>query len=754
MSLFGELKRRNVVRVGIAYVVVAWIIAQAAEFLFDSFEAPPWVLRVLIAVLLLGLPLVLLFSWVYELTPEGVRREKDIDPERSIAPETGRRLNAVIIGALVLAVALLLGERLLVGDEPVPSSTATETALPAVEGTDLAARQPEKSIAVLPFVAMSASKDDEFFADGLSEELLNVLAQMEGLKVAGRTSSFYYKGRNEDLREVAAALGVANILEGSVRRSGETLRVTAQLIEADTGFHLWSDTFDRPQGDIFVIQDEISQQVANALQARILGNVGEVTASAPANPEAQTKYLIAQAAIAERTLPGVRRARDLYAQAAVLDPANPRYLSGFAMAVALQYWNFRDISPDEAIYESGTAIDKAIALGEPSADTLAVAGLVEELKAMTGSDPNAKERALDFYEKAIRKDAKNILALQWLASIYLDINRNAEARDYFERVVELDQLNTLALTGLANAYASLGQYQEAREHLYKVQALFPELGMAYRYLAGIEFSSGHVDRSTIWMKKAVDVDPNSLETYMLLNGYVILGWADEALEVAEQFRQASDGLDISRLTQAWLDVDHGAIVEEATRLFAQSGESEYAVLSAWSAAFNDNCRSSVTVLERQYPSLKAEVINYLEARDVVDAVLLAHCYREAGDAAESGRLIDALLASDNLSEKALASFPSLRLTRVAALAVADRAEEAILLLGSLDYDELPVVISEIPLPASQLPIFDKLRSEAVFDQYVARERFRLAQQARDLASGQALEALVAEVSAAGYTFTP
>lgn len=684
-----------------------------------------------------------------------MRREKDIDPDRSITPETGRRLNAVIIGALLLAVALLLGERMLGrDDDAAPNVVTTEAEAPASDRAASPAKQPEKSIAVLPFVAMSESKDDKFFADGLSEELLNVLAQIEGLKVAGRTSSFYYKGRNEDLREIAAALGVANVLEGSVRRSGETLRVTAQLIEADTGFHLWSETFDRPQGDIFLIQDEISQQVASALQTRILGTVGEITSSAPPNAEAQTKYLIAQAAIAQRTLPDIRRARDLYAQAAVLDPANPRYLAGFAMAVALQYWNFRDISPDEAIYESGTAIDRALALGDPSADTLAVAGLVEELKAMTASDPNAKERALDFYENAIKKDAKNILALQWLASIYLDINRNAEARDYFERVVELDQLNILAVTGLANAYASLGQYQEAREHLYKVQSLFPDLGVAYRYLADIEFNSGHVDRTTIWLKKAVDVDPNALETHMLLKGYVILGWADEALEVAEEFRETSDGLDISRLTQAWLDVDHAAIVDEATRLFAQTGESDYAVLSAWSNAFDDNCRSSISVLERQYPSLKAEVINYLAARDVIDAVLLAHCYREASDAPQSGRLIAALLASDNLSEKALASFPSLRLTRVAALAVAERGEEAVELLGSLNYDELTVVISKIPLPASQLPVFDNLRSEAVFDQYVTRERYRLAQQAKDLASGQSLEGIVAEVRDAGYTFTP
>lgn len=752
MSFFNELKRRNVVRAGIAYAVVAWIIAQVAEFLFESFKAPPWVLQVLVVLLVLGLPLVLLFSWVYELTPEGVKREKDVDRSESITHVTGRRLNIVIALTLSLAVALLLAERYVPRPGDAVSNPAT-VAEPVAQTNNVRPGQPEKSIAVLPFVAMSASPDDELFADGLSEELLNVLAQIEGLKVAGRTSSFYYKGRNEDLRAIAAALGVANILEGSVRRSGDKLRVTAQLVEAETGFHLWSEAFDRPQGDILEIQDEISGQVARALQARILGKQEETKPDATANPDAQTKYLIAQAAVAVRSLPDTRRARDLYAQASVLDPSNPRYLAGFAMAVALQYWNFRDISSDEAIYEASTAINKALALGDPAADTLAVAGLVEELKAMTASDPNAKERALEYYERAIDKDPENILALQWLASICLDINRQEEARDYFERVVELDQLNTLAITGLANAYAGLGMYDEAREHLYKVQSLFPELGMAYRYLAGIEFDVGHVDRATIWMRKAVDADPNSLEMYMLLKGYVILGWADEALQVAERYRETSDGADISRLTQAWLDADHATTVDEATRLFAQTGGSEYAVLSAWSSAFGDDCRSSIAVLERQYPSLKGEVINYLEAGDVIDAVLLSYCYGETGSASEGQRLIGALLASDNLSAAALRSWPSLRLAKVAALAVADRKSDALNELGALDLDELPVVISEIPLPASQLPMFDSLRGDEVFDQYAARERFRLAQQAKDLASGQALEDLVAEVSDAGYTIS-
>ncbi len=754
MQFFRELKRRNVVRVGVAYVVVAWIVAQVAEFLFESFGAPPWVLQVLIIVMMLGLPFVLIFSWVYELTPEGVRRETEIDRSQSITPETGRRLNAIIMGALVIAVAVLLAERFVLN----PAGPAQEEATVAeAEESDTSSRpaaQPEKSIAVLPFVAMSTSKDDEFFADGLSEELLNVLAQIDGLKVAGRTSSFYYKGRNEDLRNIAEALGVANILEGSVRRSGNKLRVTAQLIEAESGFHLWSANFERPEGDIFLIQDQIAGQVADALQARILGDEADIIQSAPANSEAQNHYLIAQAAIAQRTLPDFRRARDLYAKAAVLDPDNPRYLAGYAMAVALQYWNYRDITPDEAIYEAGNAIDKALELNEPAADTLAVAGLVEELKALTGSDPNAKERALGYYEQAVAKDPNNILALQWLASIYLDINRNESAGKYFERVVELDPLNTLALTGLANAYARLGRDDEARQHLYKVQSLFPELGMAYRYMSGLDWRDGRVDRATLWMAKAVDVDPNPLELYMLLQGYVVLGWADEALEIAERYRESSDGIDVSRLAQAWLDLDYEAVVDEATRLFARTGETEFAELSAWANAMLEQCEPVVDTLQRQYPSLRGEVITYLDSLDAINAVLLAHCNSEIGNQRESSRLIAALLASELMSDEALVSWQDLPLVKVAALAVDDRADEALAFLQTLDQDELPVVIAELPLPASELPVFDNIRDTEAFERLAARERFRIAEQAKDLASGKTQEAVVADIREAGFSYTP
>lgn len=752
MSFFSELKRRNVFRVGIAYVVIGWLLAQVAEFAFENFDAPDWVLKVFVVLILLGLPVVLLFAWAFELTPEGVKREKDVDRSESIANDTGKKLNYITVVAVVILVGVVLGDRFTssgagsITASPAPASAST--AAPAQESVPV-----DKSIAVLPFVSMTSVPDDELFADGLSEELLNVLAKMQGLKVAGRTSAFYYKGRNEDLRTIADALGVAHILEGSVRRSGDKIRVTAQLIKADDGFHLWSETYDRPDGDIFQIQDEISGSVARALQAEILGAPAPSPVTDGGNAEAQNMYFIAQAAIAQRTLPDTRRARDLYAQASVLDPGNPKYLAGYASAVALQYWNFRDIGPDEALAEASGAIEKALALGDPSADTLAVAGLVEELRVLATGDMYAKDKALDFYERAVAKDPDNVLALQWLASIYLDINEPARAREIFERVVELDPLNTLALTGLANAYFQLGMIESARLHLFRIQSLFPQLGMAYRYLSGQEYATGRLDKSTYWMSQAIAVDPNPLEVYMTLGSYIAFGWADEALNTAEQYRQVSDGTDISRLVQARLDRDFLTVAEEAERVFDATGTSEFATLSAWANALAERCEKTVTTLERQYPSLKGEIISYLDAPDLIDAALLAHCQAALGEHDESDRLSRLLLDSEVLSDDALKSRPGLALVRVALHAIAGNSVAAVAELETMDASEMPLAISTLALPVQELPVFEALREESAFKKYAEQERYQIAQQARALATGETYREVKAQVEAAGYALS-
>jgi TolB-like protein len=751
LSFFQELQRRNVVRVGVAYVVIGWLLAQVAEFAFENFGAPEWVLKTFVVLLLLGLPLVLFFAWAFELTPEGVKLEKHVDRSKSITPETGRKLDYAIIAGGVLVIGMIFldyqrdsGEEAAV-EEPVTQQA--EVAPPAPPAA------PDKSIAVLPFVAMTAAQDDEFFADGLSEELLNVLAKIEGLKVAGRTSSFYYKGRNEDLRKIGEALGVAHILEGSVRRAGNTIRVTAQLIEVEEGFHLWSETYERADGNTFAIQDEISRNVANALQAEILGAPADAPSVDENAVEAQNVYLIAQAAMARRTLPAVRQARELYAKATELVPDNPAYFAGYAYAVALQYWNSRDISSEEAIAEAGGAIEHALGLGEPAADTLAIAGLVEELRALALNESEAKSRALAYYQRALEKDPDNILARQWLASIYLDINEPELARENFEKVVELDPLNTLSLTGLANAYFGLGQYEEARLHLFKIQSLFPDLSMAYRYISNIEFQAGRLDKASYWMDIAARLDPSPFENYQALFGYVSLGWADKALEAAERYREVSDGIDISRLVQARLDLDFETLSKEAQAVFEQTGDTEFAALSAWSDSIRGECTQAIGTLERQYPSLKGEVIEYLDGSDLINAVLLAHCYAVTGDDRNASRLTGALIASEPLSDKALDANPARRLVRVAAHAVRGNVATAISELQDIDIDNSIIMVSAIALPVDELPIFEALYGEPPFREYATRERYRVASQARKLASGETREEILAAVEAAGYSLS-
>jgi adenylate cyclase len=265
VSLFEELKRRNVFRVAIAYVLLGWAVLQGADFLLDLVDAPGWVIKVFAIAGLVGFPFALFFAWAYELTPEGVKREKDVDRSRSVTTQTGKKLNAIIMGLLVVAVALLVADRMLMSPDEA-GRVQEEAGDAAVAAMDMPVPVADgQSVAVLPFVAMSSGEDDEYFADGLTEEILNALAQLPELLVTARTSAFYFKGQDIPVPEIAARLGVRHIVEGSVRRAGERARITAQLIRAEDGFHLWSETYDRTLEDILAVQEEIAAGIAAAL---------------------------------------------------------------------------------------------------------------------------------------------------------------------------------------------------------------------------------------------------------------------------------------------------------------------------------------------------------------------------------------------------------------------------------------------------------------------------------------------------------
>ena len=316
MSFFEELKRRNVFRVGAAYAVIAWLLIQVADVLLPRLGAPEWFVNALMLVIVLGFPVALVIAWVFEVTPDGIVTQDAVDAGAKTT--SGKKLNAVIISALLLAVIFMAVDNYVLDDSvPAPVTASTNTIAPNDEILETAGL--DKSIAVLPFANLSNDPDQEFFSDGLAEELLNKLAQVGDLRVAARTSSFFYKGRNEDTREIGQALGVNYILEGSVRKGGNTLRITAQLIQADNGFHLWSETYDRELDDIFAIQDEIAEAVTMALSVTL--RAGEFDRPGMTNNiEAYDHMLQAQALLRAWSTVSIPEAIDHARQAVQIDP--------------------------------------------------------------------------------------------------------------------------------------------------------------------------------------------------------------------------------------------------------------------------------------------------------------------------------------------------------------------------------------------------------------------------------------------------
>ena len=273
-NFFAELKRRNVYKVAVAYAVVAWLLIQAASILFPTFEAPPWVMKVFVAVIVLGFPIALVFSWAFEITPEGIKRESEVAPNQSITRRTGRKIVGITVVIAVIAAGLFVFQMIRPRLTSKGVASATVNALP------------EKSVAVLAFANLSDEKGNESFADSVSEELLNVLGKVPGLKVTARTSAFHFKGKDTPIPEIARQLGVAYVVEGSVRRSTDKVRIAAQLIKAADGFQVWSDNFNRDVHDIFAVQEEIAGLIAKNLELKL----GIKKESAP-NPEAYQLYL-------------------------------------------------------------------------------------------------------------------------------------------------------------------------------------------------------------------------------------------------------------------------------------------------------------------------------------------------------------------------------------------------------------------------------------------------------------------------------
>ena len=461
MRLLAELKRRNVIRMAGLYLVGAWLIVQVAATLLPTFDAPTWVMKVLVALLAIGFMAAIVFSWLYELTPDGLKRDGEVSPEQSIAAQTARRMDRLIFAGLLALIAVIAADRYWPRAQP-PAATAPVAAEPIAAPAPSAPTDPPEpaatidpnSIAVLPFVNMSADKDNEYFSDGISEELLNVLVRVDGLSVASRTSSFAYKGRELSAAEIAGELKVAHILEGSVRKSGNRVRITAQLIDTGSDRHLWSETFDRELTDIFAIQDEI----ANAIVAALRETLGE-TAAAPVVVRADTENLQAydlylkarELFIARSELPESVR---LFERAVELDPKFARGWEGLAAVNAIvESWGIDDRDYNAMVRP---AAERALKL-DP---TLSMAWAALSMAEQNEKTPDWAS-ALELSGKAIAADAKNATAYLWRSIALLNLGFFDRALADLDDCLRIDPAYRNCTRWKAQALLFAGDVQQA-----------------------------------------------------------------------------------------------------------------------------------------------------------------------------------------------------------------------------------------------------------------------------------------------------
>ncbi len=446
MSFIGELKRRNVIRVAILYFVSSWLLLQLTDVLSSLLPVPEWTGSFVFMMLLIGLAPALIFAWVYEMTPEGLKRERDVDPTSSITPDTAKKINSVIVVLLVLAIVGMVVDRMLPEQAP--------QAVDVVEAVD--AGVPRNSIAVLPFADLSAEGNQQFFTDGLSEELLNLLVRIDGLKVASRTSAFAFRGTSLGIPDIANELGVAHVLEGSVRKSGERIRITAQLIEAGTDRHLWSDNFDRELDDIFAIQDEIGKAIVNALKDE-LGILEEVTVSVQAATENVTAYELYLEARElflkrERIDDSIR----LFNEAISLDPDFARAWEGLAAAEA--------VSDD---WLAGDGIDHLPLAIEAANRALQLDPDLSMAYAVLGQSSRKGEAnhsyAINQYDIAIANDPKNTTAILWKGITMNSLGFFEDARRLYQKCIDIDPGYLNCVQHLATNYLSQGDIDKALE---------------------------------------------------------------------------------------------------------------------------------------------------------------------------------------------------------------------------------------------------------------------------------------------------
>jgi TolB-like protein/Tfp pilus assembly protein PilF len=556
MSFVKELQRRNVIRMAVLYLVAAWLLLQITDVLSSLMPVPEWTGSLVILLLTIAFPLVLIFSWVYELTPEGLKREKEVDRDESITHQTGRKVNTLIVVLLILAIAGLALDRLIPERAPVvvtrPAEMTSDEAEATAEPTQLAAnkfaRPPDRSIAVLPFVNMSGDVENEYFSDGLTEELLNVLAQIKDLQVAGRTSSFAFKGKDEDLRVIGEKLSVAHLLEGSVRKSGDRVRVTAQLIKSDDGYHLWSDTYDREIDDVFAIQEDIAGQVVDALKVTLLGeDAARIGRTPTASAEAHDAYLLGRHMLFRFSYDSLKQAESKFKQATRLDPEYAEAWAGLGKVYADQ--SDTGVRPATEAYPlAEAALDQAIVLDPELAESHTEMGLLHLRR-------RQEDKAEQAFEKARQLQPNDPYVNFGLARLMARRGDFEAALEYNSRALAVDPMGPEIIFQRANYLTALGRTDDALAQFARLREVDPSSPNGFYGPAGIYRTDlGRLDEAARWYARSAEVDPSDYELPGLVAMvFLDLGDTQAALPWVEKANEMGPGQSVPHMARLmWL----------------------------------------------------------------------------------------------------------------------------------------------------------------------------------------------------------
>jgi TolB-like protein/tetratricopeptide (TPR) repeat protein len=531
-SFFAELKRRNVYKVAVAYAVVGWLLVQVATQVFPFFEIPSWAVRLIVLAIAIGFPIALVVAWAFELTPEGLKRTEDVDLAAQKRGKTHAWIYVVAVG-VVLSIGLFFLGHYSTGNNAASRSAFEELRRDKQSEAATGSSIPQKSIAVLPFENLSGEPDNAYFTEGIQEEIRTRLAKIADLKVVSHTSTRRYKSSPENMREISKQLGVANVLEGSVQKIADKVRVNVQLIEAATDAHLWAESFDRKLIDMLQVESEIAKTIADTLQAKLTGSEQRALSSQPtANPEAYELYLKGRFFWNKRTAPDLKKAIDYFQQAIEKDPNYAAAYAGLADAWTLLPL-FAVGAPKECFPKAEAAARKALELDETLVEAHTSLGL------LLGVYHFDLERATAEFQRAIQLNPNYATAHHWFGSLHMVTGEIENAIADLERALDLDPLSLIINSDLGAAYAEARRFDEAIVQFRKVVEMDSGFHYAHWNLGRALEGKGATAEAAAEYKKTVELSDDPFPLALLGHLHGASGKKDEARRILDQLRESS-----------------------------------------------------------------------------------------------------------------------------------------------------------------------------------------------------------------------